>query len=50
MNKIERLILLQKLEKHLKYYKYDQLGISTLIKMRNEVYGEIQKIIEDDKK
>ena len=45
MNKVDEIILLQKLEQHLAYYKYDQLGLSTLIKMRNEVHGRIEGLV-----
>lgn len=45
MNDVEEMILLQRLQQHLAYFKYDQLGLSTLIKMRNEVYGRMQKLI-----
>lgn len=47
MNDVERVILLQRLEKHLAYYKYDELGLTTLFKIRNEVHFEIKKLCGD---
>jgi len=46
MNEVEEMILLQRLNQHLAYIKYDRLGLSTLMKMRNEVHEKMQRLIQ----
>ena len=48
MDKIERLILLQKMRQFLMYVKFEALGLRNLQPLRGEVECEYQKIIASD--